>query len=239
MKPSRVRSTSDLLSLLDELVSASDDGKWTEFYLDREKNCPFFVNKPDRVLVELVQQRALPGRKALDVGCGAGRNSVFLAREGFEVDGIDISPSALAWARERVAEAGLPVRLLEGSVLDPPDSLVPASYDLIHDTGCFHHLPPHRRESFRSVIHRLLKPDGLFSLICFKPEGGSGLTDLEVYSQGTLKGGLGYTVAELTHTFDPDFRLVSCQGVSNEPEESPAFGRDFLWSLLFEPLAAD
>jgi 2-polyprenyl-3-methyl-5-hydroxy-6-metoxy-1,4-benzoquinol methylase len=47
--------------------------------------------------------RLAPGR-VLDLGCGPGRNAVWLAKAGFSVDAIDLSPEALAWARER-AEA--------------------------------------------------------------------------------------------------------------------------------------
>ncbi len=82
---------------------------------------------PTALLVEHLPQT--PGR-ALDVACGAGRNSLFLAARGWRVDGIDISPVGLARARERADEEGLDVRWIEAD-LDDPDALPPGPYDLI------------------------------------------------------------------------------------------------------------
>jgi SAM-dependent methyltransferase len=82
---------------------------------------------PTALLVEHLP--TIPGR-ALDVACGAGRNSLFLAARGWRVDGIDISPVGLARARERAAEEGLEVRWIEGD-LDDPKAPPPGPYDLI------------------------------------------------------------------------------------------------------------
>ncbi len=58
----------------------------------------------------LVERLALdPGASLLDVACGRGRHSVELARRGFRVTGIDLSPRALELARAAAAEAGVDV----------------------------------------------------------------------------------------------------------------------------------
>jgi SAM-dependent methyltransferase len=82
---------------------------------------------PTALLVEHLP--AAPGR-ALDVACGAGRNSLFLAARGWRADGIDISAVGLAQARERAAEEGLDVVWIEAD-LDDPQALPPGPYDLI------------------------------------------------------------------------------------------------------------
>src|SRR5207244_478667 len=48
----------------------------------------------------------VPGR-ALDLGCGPGRNALHLAARGFQVDAVDLSPAAIGWAEERAREAGV------------------------------------------------------------------------------------------------------------------------------------
>lgn len=68
-----------------------------------------------------------PGR-ALDVATGLGRNALFLASRGFQVDAVDISPTALAQAARRARRRGLRVRWL-GADLDHY-RLPPARYDL-------------------------------------------------------------------------------------------------------------
>jgi len=65
-------------------------------------------------------------------------------------------------------------------------------FDLAYDGGCFHHVAPHRRQSYVDVVAGLLRPGGCFGLICFSPEGGSGNSDAEFYDKRSLGGGLGY-----------------------------------------------
>src|SRR5262249_6227907 len=74
---------------------------------------------------------------AIDLGCGTGSNSIYLAERGFEVTGIDISPTALDRARGKKARAAVKVRFLLGDVLNPPDDLA-GPYDFVFDRGCYH-----------------------------------------------------------------------------------------------------
>ncbi|MER5310343.1 class I SAM-dependent methyltransferase [Streptomyces sp. NPDC002773] len=118
---------------------------WDGFYADRDKPVPFFVAKPDENLVSYVEQGLLPaGGRAPDLGCGPGRNSLYLASLGYDVDAVDLSPTAVRWAEERAREAGVTnIRFTCGDAFRgaAPDG----PYDLVYDSGCFHHLPPHRR----------------------------------------------------------------------------------------------
>src|SRR5512142_3178610 len=56
-----------------------------------------------------------PGR-ALDLGCGSGREAVYLAQQGWEVTGVDGESRALARARERAAAVGVLVNSVHGDV---------------------------------------------------------------------------------------------------------------------------
>jgi SAM-dependent methyltransferase len=66
---------------------------------------PGFSTQPNTLLVSTVEDRK-PGR-ALDVGMGQGRNSVFLALKGWDVTGFDISDEGLAVARKNAERAGV------------------------------------------------------------------------------------------------------------------------------------
>jgi SAM-dependent methyltransferase len=74
-------------------------------FLGRQPS-PFLAREIDTI------KRLLSGRQALDIACGEGRNSVFLARHGFAVTAIDIAETGLAKAAERAAAAGVTVTLL-------------------------------------------------------------------------------------------------------------------------------
>lgn len=63
---------------------------------------------PNPTLVDLVQELA-PGR-AIDLGCGEGADAIWLARQGWTVLGVDISPTAVARARGGALEAGVDER---------------------------------------------------------------------------------------------------------------------------------
>lgn len=58
-------------------------------------------------------------RRVLDIGCGTGRHAIELARRGYRVTGIDLSPAQLARAREKAAAAGVEVELLERDATEP------------------------------------------------------------------------------------------------------------------------
>lgn len=94
-----IRTTEDVLRLLDSLF-APDADRWTDdagswwdgFYADRSKPVPFFVDKPDENLVAYLDRGLITPGRALDLGCGPGRNALHLASLGFEVDAVDLSP---------------------------------------------------------------------------------------------------------------------------------------------------
>jgi len=80
---------------------------------------------PSRLLTELLP--LIPLGKALDIACGEGRNSIYLARQGFEVDAVDISGVAIKRGRE--AANGLSVNFI---AQDLESFRIPTdTYDLI------------------------------------------------------------------------------------------------------------
>lgn len=70
-------------------------------YLLGRTPAPFLVEQIDLIT------RLSPGHAALDIACGEGRNSIFLAHHGFDVTGLDISPEGLKKARRRMREEGV------------------------------------------------------------------------------------------------------------------------------------
>lgn len=82
--------------------------------------------------------REAPYGPVLDLGCGSGIWAVELARRGWRVTGVDIVPKALRRARERVREAGVDVRLVEGDVTDLRGSGVGSGFPFLLDLGLFH-----------------------------------------------------------------------------------------------------
>jgi SAM-dependent methyltransferase len=235
-----IRTVDDVLSLLDGLFAPEADrwtaggaSWWDDFYADRAKPVPFFVAKPDESLVAYIDGGLLTPGRALDLGCGPGRNALHLASRGFDVDAVDLSPAAIAWAEERAREAGAGVRFHCGDAFALTADALSGPYDLIYDSGCFHHLPPHRRISYLAPLDRALAPGGHLALTCFASGAmGSELPDAAFYRHSRLHGGLAYTPRSLRWIFS-DLTEITMRRMHDEPPGSPHFGEPFLWTALF------
>jgi SAM-dependent methyltransferase len=215
---------------LDALLAERQSEWWDEFYANRARPVPFFGPEPDESLSMWTDDGVITPGKAVDLGCGNGRNAVFLAKSGFSVEGVDYSQTAIEWAAQRAKEANAEVHLHNASVFYV--SISPASYDLVYDSGCFHHMPPHRRSSYIALVAAALKPGGWFGMTCFRPEGGGGLSDDEVYERRTLGGGLGYTDPQLRELWSGQFEISTLRQMQECKAGSSVFGRSFLWVML-------
>jgi ubiquinone/menaquinone biosynthesis C-methylase UbiE len=97
----------------------------------------------------------------LELGGGAETNSLWLAEKGYDVHGVDISPTAIEWAKEKAEKESIQVRFSVGNVLnfkDYPDT----RFDLVLDGHCLHCIIGKDRARFYSSVLRVLKPGGSF-----------------------------------------------------------------------------
>jgi cyclopropane fatty-acyl-phospholipid synthase-like methyltransferase len=219
--------------MLDSMLR-EPEGFWDKFYQDREKRIPFFVNKPDENLVQYVEHGTINTGKALELGCGPGRNAIFLAEHGWQVDAVDLSKESLQWAEKRAAEAGVHVNFIKENIFNL--EVKESAYDLVYDSGCFHHIAPHRRMSYIELVTKSLKPGGCFALTCFEENGvlgGSDITDWDVYRQKSLHGGLGFTEDKLLHIFQ-DFEAIGIRKMNAVDPEDQQFGVKGLWTAIFK-----
>ena len=110
-----------------------------------------------------------PYGRALDLGCGSAVWGVQLARRGWQVTGVDLVERALRRARERVAAAGVEVRLAHGDVTALHEAGVGSGFRLVLDTGTFHGLTPPQREAMGREVDAVCAPDATVVLDCFAP----------------------------------------------------------------------
>jgi len=131
---------------------------------------PWELGRPRKVLVDLVEKGLIPKGKALDICCGAGTNTVYLAEKGFQVTGIDISSKAVEYARKKAEQANVKINFMVQNFLKLP--FQDEEFDFVFDMGCFHHVEVEDRNTFIKRISRVLKNDGLYLLICFSYKNG-------------------------------------------------------------------
>jgi len=143
---------------------------WNDIYSNGN---PAWGKTPATVLNTFIEH--IDGKTVLDLGCGEGRNSLFLSNMGFKVTGIDISSKAIELAKKQKSTATF---LCMNLVDDPwPDE----KYDIILDFGLFHFIPYEYRQDYVSNIKKHLTQNGIYCnqsgrLVPESPIVGNGYT---------------------------------------------------------------
>ena len=124
---------------------------------------------PDHRLVEVVEgpDRLAAGR-AVDLGSGTGRNAIYLARHGWDVVGVEMSGYAVEVSTRKATEQGVPARFVQGDVTKLPDLDIGAAFNLFMDGGCYHTLPPGRRDAFGESVTAVAAPGARLIMIGFR-----------------------------------------------------------------------
>src|SRR5262245_30179042 len=100
-----------------------------------EKVIPWDIGEPQQAVVALARAGGFAG-KVLDVGCGLGENAIMLAGQGYEVTGVDGSPSAIEQAGQRATAHGVQVRFLVADATELHG--VETGFDTVLDSGLYH-----------------------------------------------------------------------------------------------------
>lgn len=134
-----------------------------KFYRKAEghpERLPWHQETPPDLLKRVVGARGGTGR-ALDVGCGAGVYSVWMAEQGMDVTGIDLFPEAIAMARARAGEHGVQAAFVQADLFTwAPD----APFDLVFDSGCLHSLVGGSVPAYKQQLLRWLDGGGDYVL---------------------------------------------------------------------------
>ena len=128
------------------------------------EDLPWSHSEPTLFLAEICRRRK-PGR-ALDIGCGAGTDSLFLAQQGWDVTSLDFMPKALEYTVQRATEAGVTVTPVEADITNWEPT---HKYDLVLDHGLLHNMDPVRYPAYRECVLRALADDGEFVLLHWHP----------------------------------------------------------------------
>ncbi len=135
-----------------------DARQWNEYYAANK--APW--TRPDDDLV--AEAAELPLGRVLDLGAGEGANSIWLARQGWQVTAVDQAPAAIVTLVQLAAGEGLAIR---GVVADVAEYRTEAHYDLV--LICYMHLPSDTRTRLLTTAAAALAPDGVLLLIGISP----------------------------------------------------------------------
>lgn len=129
------------------------------------------------------QKFEVENKNILDLGCGTGRNSNYLAERGNKMIGIEISKTALDLAKSRARGIGVSVDYRLGDIGEKYD-IENSSIDLVLDITSSNSLNEEGRGIYINEVHRVLKPGGYFFVRALCKDGNKNVKNLLKNSPG-------------------------------------------------------
>jgi SAM-dependent methyltransferase len=131
---------------------------------------PWDTGEHDTNLEEIITEYSISPCSVLELGAGTGTDAVWLAKQGFDVTAIDVSPTAVEKARKKATEYGAHIRFITGDILKYDSSS--DRFDFAFDRGCFHSFDlPWERARVAEIIWTHLNPGGYWFSIMGSADG--------------------------------------------------------------------
>lgn len=139
--------------------------------------------------------------KCIDLGCGEGFEARAIAKEGFEVIGVDLAPIVIKKATESTPK-NLKVKFINGDVTDLSTiGIEDKTFDLVTNIGCLHMMEDQEdRNSHLKEIKRILKPGGIFYL-------QNGLNPNDVTPKNEEEAKIVETLKEIRLNYEPGKKI--------------------------------
>jgi SAM-dependent methyltransferase len=175
--------------------------------------------KPLKRLRELFEgpQALSPGR-VLDLGCGMGRATIYLAQLGWKATGIDAVERALRVARRRAAGSGVNVEFVQGDITQLDRAGIVGPFDLFLDLGCFHILSDQERRHYSESITRVAAAEARLIVFAFSPNKH-------------VLGPRGAEREDIERSLSPDWTIVWSTPENELPYRTPR-GASATWYML-------
>lgn len=163
--------------------------------------------EPTPELKELVETGKIKPCKAIDIGCGEGFYSIYLASEGFDVTGIDFSEKAIQYAKENAKKQGVNVRFIAMDLKNLDE--LKEKFNFVLELGVMHHVMLEQRQKHVENVNKLLSPGGNYLSVCFNiesPDFGGKREKLRKSPLGTI---VYYSSQEeLKQLFEQHFKIL-------------------------------
>ena len=167
---------------------------WDEVY---KGTPPWDVGHPQPAFQALIQSGKIKPGRALDIGCGRGKNAIMLAMNGCDVTGIDLAEGAISDAKAKAIERRVKVNFAVGNVLQMDRLFTEGEFDIVIDSGLFHVMTDEKRPVFARQVHRVLKDGGKYFMLCFSDK-----------EPGEYELPRRVSKAEIESTFSPLFNII-------------------------------
>jgi ubiquinone/menaquinone biosynthesis C-methylase UbiE len=161
------------------------------------------------------QTPALNSGRALDIGCGTGDSSIYLAHHGWQVIGVDYVSKPLAKARAKAEANRVSVEFIEADVTRLSATGIGAGFDLLVDNGCLHGMSGEDRDAYVREVTAVAAPEARLVIVAFVPGASFGVPGIEA--------------AEVERRFTPSWELLA----SGDETAQDHIGRNPARNYLF------
>jgi ubiquinone/menaquinone biosynthesis C-methylase UbiE len=128
---------------------------------------PWDIGRPQSEFVRL-EKAGKVGSTVLDVGCGTGENTLYLAKHGHGAWGVDASPRAIQKAKAKSERRGIPVTFLVTDALHL--GRLGRSFETVIDSGLFHTFSDPERLRFLDSLAGVLPSGGSYFMLVFSDQ---------------------------------------------------------------------
>lgn len=156
----------------------------------------------------------LPAGSALELGCGTGDCSIYLAQHGWNVTAVDYVAKALDKARSKAAASDVSVNFVGADITHLSQAGIGADFQLIVDNGCLHNMSDVDRDAYVREVSAVAAPEAQLLVVAFLPGGRFGVR--------------GINHAEMERRFASGWTLLSA-GQERELDEEKTPTRFYLF----------
>jgi len=191
---------------------------WNDVY---KGTPPWDVDHPQPAFQALIQSGEIKPGRALDIGCGRGENAIMLAMNGCNATGIDLAENAISGAEVKAMERHVKVNFVVGNVLQMDRLFTEGEFDIVIDSGLFHVMTDEERPVFARQVHRVLKDEGKYFMLCFSDK-----------EPGEYELPRRVSKAEIESTFSSLFNIIYIKDTVFDSLLSPSSRKAYLLSAV-------
>eukprot|EP00698_Gefionella_okellyi_P005231 TRINITY_DN14770_c0_g1_i1.p1 TRINITY_DN14770_c0_g1~~TRINITY_DN14770_c0_g1_i1.p1 ORF type:complete len:231 (-),score=22.92 TRINITY_DN14770_c0_g1_i1:366-995(-) len=141
--------------------------KWQDYY-DRQFT-PWETNQASSHLRGALNLLPAPPARCIEMGCGTGSSSIFLAKSGYNVVAIDLIEAPINTAKARAISAGVDdtmCQFIQADALNlPTDGPFSQPFDFLFDSSCFHCIREVDAGKSCQVYAKLVRPGGMMMVL--------------------------------------------------------------------------